>query len=241
MDIRLAREFGYRIKLIGQAREALRPEGEEGPVRLEAGVFPALVYHKYLLARVGGVYNAIRVEGNASGPLFFHGRGAGDLPTGRGRAGRPHGRGQRRTPQQHGFAGKELPKAAIVPPEEWRSCYYVRVMVEDTPGVLRDLSGCMAAEGISLAQVIQKSDEGHGVPLVFMTHETTAKAMSDALQRTMGRRTAARARRVLPRAGRRVATPPGDRRVHPGMRHPQPLRNARHHPPRSVLLCGAWP
>ncbi|MBE6443004.1 MAG: homoserine dehydrogenase [Desulfovibrio desulfuricans] len=183
MDIRLAREFGYRIKLIGQVREA--PGGENGQVRLEAGVFPALVYHKYLLARVGGVYNAVRVEANAAGALFFHGRGAGDLPTAGAVLGDLLAVARDERPNNTGFADRELPKACIVPPEEWRSCYYVRVMVQDAPGVLRDLSGCMAAEGISMAQVIQKSDEGQGVPLVFMTHETTARAMSDALQRTL--------------------------------------------------------
>ena len=187
MDIRLAREFGYRIKLIGQVREVPGAEGSEGEgnIRLEAGVFPALVYHKFLLARVGGVYNAVRVDANASGPLFFHGRGAGDLPTAGAVLGDLLAVARDERPNNTGFVGKELPKASIVPPEEWRSCYYVRVMVQDTPGVLRDLSGCMAAEGISMAQVIQKSDEGNGVPLVFMTHETTARAMSDALQRTM--------------------------------------------------------
>ena len=187
MDIRLAREFGYRIKLIGQVREVPGAEGteSEGNIRLEAGVFPALVYHKFLLARVGGVYNAVRVDANASGPLFFHGRGAGDLPTAGAVLGDLLAVARDERPNNTGFVGKELPKASIVPPEEWRSCYYVRVMVQDTPGVLRDLSGCMAAEGISMAQVIQKSDEGNGVPLVFMTHETTARAMSDALQRTM--------------------------------------------------------
>ncbi|MCH5143753.1 homoserine dehydrogenase [Desulfovibrio sp. UIB00] len=187
MDIRLAREFGYRIKLIGQVREVPGAEGAEsdGNIRLEAGVFPALVYHKFLLARVGGVYNAVRVDANASGPLFFHGRGAGDLPTAGAVLGDLLAVARDERPNNTGFVGKELPKASIVPPEEWRSCYYVRVMVQDTPGVLRDLSGCMAAEGISMAQVIQKSDEGNGVPLVFMTHETTARAMGDALQRTM--------------------------------------------------------
>ena len=186
MDIRLAREFGYRIKLIGQVRE-VRGDNNEGAdnIRLEAGVFPALVYHKFLLARVGGVYNAVRVDANASGPLFFHGRGAGDLPTAGAVLGDLLAVARDERPNNTGFVTKELPKASIVPPEEWRSCYYVRVMVQDTPGVLRDLSGCMAAEGISMAQVIQKSDEGNGVPLVFMTHETTARAMSDALQRTM--------------------------------------------------------
>ena len=186
MDIRLAREFGYRIKLIGQVRE-VRGDSNQGEdnIRLEAGVFPALVYHKFLLARVGGVYNAVRVDANASGPLFFHGRGAGDLPTAGAVLGDLLAVARDERPNNTGFVTKELPKASIVPPEEWRSCYYVRVMVQDTPGVLRDLSGCMAAEGISMAQVIQKSDEGNGVPLVFMTHETTARAMSDALQRTM--------------------------------------------------------
>ena len=70
-------------------------------------------------------------------------------------------------------------------PEDWRSRYYVRLMVRDAPGVLRDVAGCMADEGVSLAQVIQKSDEGKGVPFVFMTHETTEHAMRAALQHTV--------------------------------------------------------
>lgn len=189
LDIRLAREFGYRIKLIGQVREVRCPEGrdcaDDGSIRLEAGVFPALVHHTFLLARVGGVYNAARVEANAAGALFFHGRGAGDLPTAGAVLADLMAVARDERPNNTGFVGRELPRAAIVPPEEWRSCYYVRVMVQDAPGVLRDISGCMAAEGISVAQMIQKTDEGHGVPLVFMTHETSAQAMSDALQRTV--------------------------------------------------------
>ncbi len=189
LDIRLAREFGYRIKLIGQVREVRCPEGrdcaDDGSIRLEAGVFPALVHHTFLLARVGGVYNAARVEANAAGALFFHGRGAGDLPTAGAVLADLMAVAREERPNNTGFVGRELPRAAIVPPEEWRSCYYVRVMVQDAPGVLRDISGCMAAEGISVAQMIQKTDEGHGVPLVFMTHETSAQAMSDALQRTV--------------------------------------------------------
>ena len=88
-------------------------------------------------------------------------------------------------PHNTGYACDDLPRASIVPPAEWRSRYYVRVMVEDEPGVLRDLAGCMADQGVSMAQVIQRTDEGKGVPLVFMTHETTEEAMSTALQRTL--------------------------------------------------------
>jgi homoserine dehydrogenase len=189
-DIAFAGEFGYRIKLIGQVREV--PEGGRGgagTTHLEAGVFPALVRNSYLLAKVGGVFNAVRVEGSASGPMFFHGRGAGALPT----AGAvladlvAIARGER--PNNTGFSRAELPQASIVAPDEWRSCYYARLTVLDKPGMLRDLAGCMAVEDVSVASMIQKSltgdddSEGHGVPLVFMTHETTARAMVSALKR----------------------------------------------------------
>ena len=181
MDIRLAREFGYRIKLIAQVRE----RNENGVARLEAGVFPALVHHTLLLARVGGVYNAVRVDGNAAGSLFFHGRGAGDLPTAGAVLADLVAVARDEAPNNTGFAATELPRASIMPPEDWRSRYYVRLMVRDAPGVLRDVAGCMADEGVSLAQVIQKSDEGKGVPFVFMTHETTEHAMRAALQHTV--------------------------------------------------------
>ncbi len=179
-DIIMAREFGYRIKLVAEAR---LQTGDDGVTRLEAGVFPMLVHHTYLLARVGGVYNAVRLEGEASGSLFLHGRGAGALPT----AGvvlsdlLAVARGDR--PNNTGFANDEILPTAIVPPEEWHSRYYVRVMVNDEPGVLRDLAGCMADEGISMAQVIQKPNEVKVVPLVFMTHEASAQSLNRALAR----------------------------------------------------------
>ena len=169
LDIALAREFGYRIKLIAQVRERREPGQPDDKVRLE----------------VGGVYNAVRVSGNACGSLFFHGRGAGDLPTAGAVLADLMAVARDENPHNTGYACDDLPRASIVPPAEWRSRYYVRVMVEDEPGVLRDLAGCMADQGVSMAQVIQRTDEGKGVPLVFMTHETTEEAMSTALQRTL--------------------------------------------------------
>ena len=166
-------------------RERREPGQDDGKVRLEAGVFPALVPYTVLLARVGGVYNAVRVSGNACGSLFFHGRGAGDLPTAGAVLADLMAVARDENPHNTGYACDDLPRASIVPPAEWRSRYYVRVMVEDEPGVLRDLAGCMADQGVSMAQVIQRTDEGKGVPLVFMTHETTEEAMSTALQRTL--------------------------------------------------------
>ena len=179
-DIAFAREFGYRIKLIAEAR--LHRDEDTGKTRLEAGVFPALVHHSFLLARVGGVYNAVRIESQVSGPIFLHGRGAGALPTASVVLSDLMAVAREDKPNNTGFV-TEIERADIVPPEDWRSRYYVRVMVSDESGVLRDVAGCMAAEEISMAQVIQKENEKNVVPLVYMTHETTAQAMARAMQK----------------------------------------------------------
>lgn len=182
MDIRLTREFGYRIKLLGQVRAIKDSPGDQ--IRLAAGVFPALVHHTLLLARVGGSYNAIRLAANASGPLFFHGRGAGSLPTAGAVLADLVAVARGENPNNSGFAYTDFPAASIIPADVWPSCYYMRAMVQDAPGVLRDITGCLAAENISVAQMIQKAEGSSGtVPLVFMTHETCGRAMKNALSK----------------------------------------------------------
>src|SRR5690606_20920301 len=72
-DLRYAREFGYRIKLIATAH--LEPGG------VQLYVSPMLVKVGSPLAEVRGAFNAVRVQGDAVGPLMFHGLGAGQMPT----------------------------------------------------------------------------------------------------------------------------------------------------------------
>ena len=177
MDIRLANQLGYHIKLIGSAKAAGKSDHE-----IEAGVFPALVSHSFLLARVEGAFNAIHIKADAAGSLFFHGRGAGDLPTASAVLADLLAVAREEYPNNTGFA-LDLPKAEIFPEAESSSCYYMRLMVDDAPGVLRDIAGCMAAEGISMSHVMQRTQDGFSeVPLVLMTHETTECAMQKAKQ-----------------------------------------------------------
>lgn len=180
MDIAFAREFGYRIKLVGQARNVAG--------RIEAGVFPTLVHHTQLMARVGGVYNAVRVEGNAAGPIFMHGKGAGGVPTGSAVLADIMSVAREALPNNTGFVEQTLPKADIFPADEAVSQFYLRVMVPDQPGVLRDLAGCMAEEQVSVAQAIQKEQNPESVPIVFMTHEAKAKDMRRSIARMVERR-----------------------------------------------------
>ena len=177
LDIQLAAEFGYNIKLIGQ----VRAHNEDG-LKLEAGVFPTLVDQQFLLASVAGVFNAVRVDGNAAGSLFFHGRGAGSLPTAGAVLADIMAVAREEHPNNTGFVAQDLPPATILPADAWQSAYYARTMVRDRPGVLRDICACLANEGISLARVMQKTSVGNAVPLVLMTHQTSASAMNRAMQ-----------------------------------------------------------
>lgn len=180
LDIEFAREFGYRIKLLAQAREV---NGH-----IEACVEPTLVKHTYLLARVGGNYNAVRVEGNAVGPIMLHGQGAGALPTGsavmadimalcRGlNAPKPYF-------DNTGFGNKPLPQASILPSSEGVAMHYFRFSVSDRPGVMAAISKAMAEHDISIAQAVQKGDcQASDVPIVFLTHNARASAVAETIR-----------------------------------------------------------
>lgn len=192
-DIGYAREFGYRIKLLGHARLVGESLGKGAGI--EAHVAPALVHETFLLAKVGGAYNAVRVEGDAIGSVFLHGKGAGDLPTGSAVAADILAIARKAAPNNTGFSNPALPAPAkVIPPQEASSPYYLRLSVSDTPGVLRFVAGTLADNGISIAQVIQKDRAGNHpplehsgdkepcVPLIVMTHEATAAGVQKALQ-----------------------------------------------------------
>ncbi|QLA16042.1 homoserine dehydrogenase [Desulfolutivibrio sulfoxidireducens] len=176
LDIRFAAEFGYTIKLIGQVK---RVDG-----RLEAGVFPMLVHGDSLLASVQGAFNAIRVEGDASGPMLFHGKGAGGLPTASavmadvmalGRAGH--------CPNNTGFLEDPLPEADILDSDEAVCRHFIRFNVEDRAGVMAAISRVMGEEGISILQAVQKGDPETGfVPIVFLTHAAPVRAVRRVIE-----------------------------------------------------------
>lgn len=190
-DILFAREFGYRIKLVGHAR--LTGGSLADGAGIEAGVCPTLVHSTFLLARVGGAYNAVRVEGNAIGSVFLHGKGAGDLPTGSAVAADILAIARGGAANNTGFAKPALPvPARVIPAREASSHYYIRLKVTDQPGVLRDIAAIMAENGISIAQVIQKDGPGSHppregrqngacVPFIVMTHEAPAAGVEKAL------------------------------------------------------------
>lgn len=170
-DIRLSGKLGYRIKLIAKA------EVVNGAVSMH--VRPSLLAFDHPLANVNGTLNALVVEAEPVGQLTFIGRGAGEGPTAasvaadlidlaEGRAGAPFGRPL-----------AKLTAAPRATPVE-RGRFYMRLLVEDRPGVVAAVSERLGRESVSIESFLQMpSYEAPIVPIVLTT-QATARAALDA-------------------------------------------------------------
>lgn len=178
-DIRYARELGYRIKLLAVAQ--LVGNG------LELHVSPTLVKTGTPLAEVRGAFNAVSVTGDAVGPLFFHGLGAGQMPTASAVVADLIDMVVGRTPIT--FRTLELwsKRPASVASSDFDKVagrFYMRFHVEDRPGVMAEITGVLGRAGISIASVFQHEAEAETagvVPLVIITHQTTEGATRKAM------------------------------------------------------------
>jgi len=180
-DLRYARELGYRVKLLAVAQ--LAGSG------LEVHVSPTLVKVGQPLAEVREAYNAVSVVGDAVGRVFFHGLGAGQMPTASAVVADMIDTAVGRT--QITFRTLELwshQREAPVAMNDYQHAkarYYLRFVMDDHPGVLAQIAGVLGERGISIASVIQHEPEeeadGVVVPLVIMTHTAAEGDMNRAL------------------------------------------------------------
>jgi homoserine dehydrogenase len=179
-DIQYAKELGYRIKLLAVAQ--LGPEG------LELHVSPTLVKIGKPMAEVRSAYNAISVVGDAVGPVFFHGQGAGQMPTASAVVADMIDTVVGRTAIT--FRTLELwsQREARVMPRDHDNVpgrFYLRFKVDDRPGVMSEITGVLGRHGISIASVVQheaSSEEQGVVPLVIITHNSTEGATRRAVE-----------------------------------------------------------
>src|SRR5262249_20305896 len=123
------------------------------------------------------VYNAISVTGDAVGDTLYYGQGAGQMPTASAVVADlidvAVGRTQR-TFQTLRLWSSNSDGIRLRAPETVRSRFYLRLLVDDLPGVLTEVTGVLAHQQISISSVIQHEapdeEEGRRVALVIMTH-----------------------------------------------------------------------
>ena len=174
-DIRFADELGYRIKLVATIKA---DESDE----IEVRVAPTLIPKSHVLASVNGVFNAVAVRGDVVGETLFYGRGAGQDPTASAVLGDLAEAGiSLASPRVScGFASHDL-YGRCKPVADSISKFYLRLGVEDRPGVLAQIAGALGEAGIGILSVIQPESHAEGpVPLVLTLHDAPYGKMQAA-------------------------------------------------------------
>ncbi len=180
-DIRYAEELGYRVKLLGITKHT-----DQG---VELRVHPTLIPEKRLIANVNGAMNAVLVKGDAVGATLYYGAGAGAEPTAssiiadlvdvtRMHTADPH----HRVPHL-AFQPDQLSDLPILPMDEVRSAYYLRLSALDKPGVLAEVTRILADLEISIDAMMQKEPaEGEDrADIIILTHITVEKNINQAI------------------------------------------------------------
>lgn len=179
-DMMFAKHLGYRIKLIAFAQLV------DTGVQLMVG--PMMVKNGQPLAEVQANFNAINVLGDAVGPVFFHGQGAGQMPTASAVVADMIDVAVGRTAIT--FKTLELwaedhKRVDFASPGDLEGRFYMRFDVVDQPGVLGQITGRLGQHGISIASVYQhetKSEHQQTVPIVIMTHRAKESEASAAMK-----------------------------------------------------------
>ncbi|MDH5423948.1 MAG: homoserine dehydrogenase [Gammaproteobacteria bacterium] len=180
-DVTYAEELGYRIKHLGVARRT-----DKG---IEMRVHPTLIPAKRLIANVDGVMNAVLVHGDAVGPTLYYGAGAGAEPTASAvvadiaDVARTFESSVENKVAALGYQTGQEADINVLTSDDFETAYYLRLHVEDRPGVLAEVARIFAEQGISIEAVIQKEPqtEGSKVSLILLTQKVQEKRMNAAL------------------------------------------------------------
>lgn len=182
-DIRYAEQLGYRIKLLGITRR--RPEG------VELRVHPTLIPAKRLIASVEGAMNAVWVKADAVGHTMYYGKGAGAEPTASAviadliDVARAFAVPAPLRVPSLAFQADAVMDTAVLSREQIESAYYLRLRVQDQPGVLADITRILADGGISLDAVLQKEPDAgeHQTDVILLSHRCIESAVDQAMAR----------------------------------------------------------
>jgi len=180
-DVSFAKKFGYVIKLLGTAINSSD--------WLELSVEPCLIPVNHPFASVHKEYNAVILQGDASGDIMLSGKGAGQMPAAsavvadiiflskevaNGTAGRvPY------------VTNDPAKKPKILDSSESNGSYYLRFVTADKPGVLSKISGILGKYGVSIASVYQEEPLAklrRGVPIIMLTHKINLAGLEKALE-----------------------------------------------------------
>ena len=174
-DIAFAKEFGYAVKLLGIAKR----DGDAVELRVHA----ALIDKDQMIAKIDGVMNGVSVVGDRVGETLYYGPGAGgdatasavvaniiDIARAEGKRSPMLGYD---TPLENGLKLRGV--------DEIVTKYYLRLRVEDRPGVLAKIAQLFGEYDISIETMLQRPASGGYANLLFSTHAAVEGNMKRVL------------------------------------------------------------
>lgn len=175
-DVSFAHQLGYVIKLLAM----IKPVGSE---QIEVRVAPTLLPSRHPMASVHGAFNAVGLIGNLSGPVQFTGRGAGPDATSSALLADLAEAAKNLCDKAPGPAlPKPSSKMTLIEKDASVGRFYVRIEVEDRPGVLAQVAGIFGSEKIGISSVLQPEGRGAGsVPLVFLLEPAPLSSLQRAI------------------------------------------------------------
>ena len=173
-DIADGKSLGYVLKLLAI--------GKQTDAGIEVRVHPTFVRRGHPLAAVNDSFNAVYLTGDAVGDVMLYGRGAGALPTGSAIVSdiiyaATHSENKYSTFKNTAGADKDTKFLS-----DFKSAYYLRIMVEDRAGILAKIAAVFGKNNVSIVEMVQRpAGEDGRVPLVLITHETHEFAVRSAV------------------------------------------------------------
>ena len=147
-----------------------------------------MIPEKRLIGNVDGVLNAVLVKGDAVGPTMYYGPGAGAEPTASAviadivDVARQINTGADAGVPALGFS--EVQPQTILSMESVMTAYYLRLLVDDKPGVLSQLATILSDQGISVEAMHQNEPtegETHA-EIVLLTNRVQESALLEAVK-----------------------------------------------------------
>jgi homoserine dehydrogenase len=173
-DVASARAMGCTVKLLAICERL----GDAVSVR----VHPVMLPRTHPLASVADAFNAVFVEADAAGSLMFYGRGAGGAPTASAVLGDLVAVARNRVIGGRGAGESAYADLTMLPIGEVETRYHVALDVADRPGVLAQVAGAFAEQGVSI-QSVRQEGRGDAATLVLVTHRAPDVALARTVEK----------------------------------------------------------
>ncbi len=150
---------------------------------MEVRVHPTLIPEESSLASVDDQHNAVLTQGKPVGTNMLTGKGAGGAPTATAVISDAVSLSRNRDRTRAPYLYREE-SIDVIPLGDVQSRFYLRMMVEDKPGVLSRITRILGDCNISIDSVLQigRSDE-ELVPVILTTHRASGKEMRTAVNK----------------------------------------------------------